>query len=93
MTFYRSRDAIAALASEISVSGDRLLTISIPRVNHKTQQAAVINQVEKKPRQEFARPAIRARNVPPKELLPKVTLFLDVCILLYMHVLSCFFPA
>ncbi len=82
MTFYHAADAIAALASEIRISGGRFLTVSIPRVNNKTLQAVVINQVEKKPRQEFVRPTIRARNVPPEGLLPKVTLFLDMYILL-----------
>ena len=80
MTFYHTADAIAALDSEIIIPGGRLLTVSIPRVNHKTPQAEVVHMFEKKKRQEFARPAVKPRNVPLRELLPKVILFLDMYI-------------
>ena len=88
VTFYYTADAIAALASEIRISGGRFLTVSIPRVNHKTPQTEVVHKVEKKKRQEFARPAVKPRNVPLRELLPKVILFLDIYIhkCMYYHV-------
>ncbi len=73
---------ITALDAKISIGGERFVKISIPRDNKKTPQTAMVDKVEKKPRQEFARQNTNARNSSQKGSSSKVTLFLNSYILL-----------
>jgi hypothetical protein len=82
VTFYYYADAITALDAKISIDCQRLVRISIPRDNKKTPQTAMVDKVEKKPRQEFARQNTKALNSSQKGSSSKVTLFLTSYILL-----------
>jgi hypothetical protein len=62
VTFWYYADAITALNAKISIDGQRIVKISIPRDNKKSPQRATGDKVEKKPRQEFARQNTKARN-------------------------------
>jgi hypothetical protein len=82
VTFWYYADALTALNAKISIDGQRIIKISIPRDNKKTPQKAMEDKVEKKPRQEFARQNTKARNSSQRGSSSRVTLFLISYILL-----------